>query len=116
MSFLFESFNIPCVRLERKRQPDGEGGYVSEWSETEHFEASIVLETSVEAEIAQQMGSKAHYRVTLPRGVVMDFHDVFMRIEDKQIFRVTTKSLDTQTPERATFSFSVVKAEEWVLT
>ena len=113
--FMYDALNEPCVRVERKRTPDGEGGYVDVWSETEEFEAAITIETSTEAEIAKQLGVKSVYLVTLPRGLVMDYHDVFKRVSDGQIFRVTTKSEDKKTPPFASISFSQVKAEEWAL-
>lgn len=113
--FMYEAFDVPCVRLERKRTPDGEGGYIDVWSETEEFDASITTESSTEAEIAKQLGVKSVYWVTLPRGLIMDYHDVFKRKSDGQIFRVTTKSEDKKTPSFASISFSQVKAEEWEL-
>ena len=113
--FMYEAFNVPCIRVERRREPDGEGGYMNTWTETEEFMASLELDSSTQGEIAQKLGAKSVYRVTVPRTLLMDYHDVFKRISDGQIFRVTTKSVDKMTPEFASISFAQVKAEEWEL-
>lgn len=113
--FMYEALNVPCVRYERMRKPDGEGGYIETWTETEKFMASLSMDTSTQAEIAKKLDVKSIFKVTLPRGLFMDYHDVFKRLSDGQVFRVTTKSNDNMTPDFASISFSQVKAEEWEL-
>ena len=45
----------------------------------------------------------------------LEYHDVFRRLSDGKIFRVTSDGDDVQTPKSATFQFSRVTAEEWEL-
>lgn len=114
MSLLNDAMT-PCVLLDKKRKPDGEGGYITEWTDSVEFEAAITFDDSMQARIGAKSGVTSLYTVTLPRGFKMDFHDVFRRLSDGKIFRVTSDGDDKHTPERASFQFSQVTAEEWTL-
>lgn len=102
-----------CVMLDKKRVPDGEGGYITEWTESVPFDAAITFDSSLSARVAAKQGVTSLYTVTLPRGIRLDFHDVFKRLSDGKVFRVTSDGDDKHTPERATFQISQVTAEEW---
>ncbi len=112
MSLLNESMT-PCVMLDKKREPDGEGGYLTTWTESVNFEAAITFETTMEARAAEKQGVTSLYTVTLPLGVGLEYHDVFKRLSDGKIFRVTSDGDDKKTPARASFRISQVTAEEW---
>ena len=111
---LIDTFKVPCTLVEKTRVSDGEGGWVTQWADSVKFEAAIVLDSSINARIAESQGVTGVYTVTTDRKVIMEFHDVFRRDSDSQIFRVT-KVLDP-TPGVATFQFNQVQAEEWSLT
>lgn len=102
-----------CVMLDKKRVPDGEGGYITEWTESVPFDAAITFDSSLGARVAAKQGVTSLYTVTLPRGIRLDFHDVFKRLSDGKVFRVTSDGDDKHTPDRATFQISQVTAEEW---
>ena len=114
MSLLIEAMTA-CVLLDKKRIPDGEGGYTENWTESVEFEAAIAFDTSMEARIGAKQGVTSQYTVTVPRGFKLEFHDVFRRLSDGKIFRVTSDGDDKATPLSASFSFSQVTAEEWKL-
>ena len=113
MSLLTESME-KCVFLDKKRVPDGEGGYIVKWEEGVEFQASIVFDTSMEARTAEKAGVTSLYTVSTPRNTVLEYHDVFKRISDNKVFRVTSDGDDKHTPNRATFQISQVTAEEYV--
>nr|DAI29705.1 MAG TPA: head closure knob [Caudoviricetes sp.] len=115
MSLIDESMT-KCVLYDKVRKPDGEGGYITTWSESVEFDAAITFDSSMQARIGEKAGVTSLYTVTLPRGFEMSYHDVFKRISDGKIFRVTSDGDDKITPARATFQFSQVTAEEWALT
>lgn len=115
MSLLTESM-VRCVMLDKKRAPDGEGGFVVEWTESAEFDAAIAFDSSMEARIGAKSGVTSLYTVTLPRGVALEYHDVFRRLSDGKVFRVTSDGDDKHTPARASFAVSQVTAEEWMLT
>lgn len=115
MSMLNDAME-PCVMLDKKRKPDGEGGYITEWTDSVEFDAAITFDDSMQARIGAKSGVTSLYTVTLPRGFKLDFHDVFRRLSDGKIFRVTSDGDDKHTPDRASFQVSQVTAEEWELT
>lgn len=112
---LIEDFKTPCVMLEKKRIPDGEGGFITSWAEGAEFDAAVVFDSSLEARTAEQQGVSSLYTVTTAKNAKLEYHDVFKRLSDGKIFRVTSDGDDKQTPERATFQFAQVTAEEWSL-
>lgn len=112
MSLLSESMTA-CVMLDKSRKPDGEGGFVDVWAESVEFEAAIAFDSSMEARIGQKSGVTSLYTVTVPKGVRLAYHDVFRRISDGKVFRVTSDGDDKMTPARASFQVLQVTAEEW---
>lgn len=112
---LFEAFYTPCVMMEKKRTPDGLGGYTTEWTEGAEFMAAIVKNDTLQAAIAEKQGVTEVYTITTPVGVGLDYHEVFRRVSDGATFRVTSNAKDSETPNMASFSFEQVKAERWEL-
>lgn len=115
MKPLFMDFMEDCCFVERTRVPDGQGGISTVWTDGASFRAAIVLDTSSEMLSAQAAGLNNRYRVSADPAVTLEYHDVFRRLSDGQVFRVTSNSDDKTTPERATFRMAVVTAEEWVI-
>lgn len=117
MSFpgLMNDFLERCTLLEKSRMPDGEGGWIVNWVDGMSFQAAITYDTTITARVAESEGMKATYTVTTEKNMPLDFHDVFRRERDGQIFRVTSQGDDKRTPASASFQVSQVAAEEWVL-
>lgn len=113
---LIDAFREPCVAMDRAKVPDGEGGFTTAWQEGAEFEAAIVRDTSLEARIAEKDGLTNTYTVTAPADAGLEFHDVFKRKSDGQVFRVTSDGDDRRTPPVASFRFEQVGAEEWSLS
>ena len=114
MSLIDEAMT-PCVMVDRTTQPDGEGGIITTWVEGATFNAAITFDNSIEAKAAAVQGVTSLYTVTVPKRVKLAYHDVFKRLSDGKIFRVTSDGDDKITPERASFQFAQVSAEEYVL-
>lgn len=112
---LMKDFSEACTLLEKTRVPDGEGGWSTAWVDGMQFEAAITYDTTIQARVAESDGMKATYTVTTDKGTKLDFHDVFRRNRDGQVFRVTSQGDDKKTPPSATFQVSQVAAEEWQL-
>lgn len=114
---LLQEYMETCQLIEKKRVPDGEGGWNTNWTYGAEFTAAIVLDTSTTAVIAERQGLAKIYRVTTPKNAMLSFHDVFCRESDGQTFRVTSDGKDVQTPPTSDITpFSQVTAEEWSLT
>lgn len=113
---LMSEYAEDCTLMEKVRVPDGEGGWNPTWTEGAKFTAAITHDSTLSARVAESEGMMATYTVTTDKGMPLDFHDVFRRDRDGQIFRVTSDGTDKQTPPRASFQVSQVSAEEWSLT
>lgn len=113
---LVDTFKEPCVLMEKRRVGDGEGGWTTTWVDGAAFDAAIVRDATLAARVAEKEGVSNVYTVTAGTDARLGFHDVFRRVGDGQVFRVTSNGDDMRTPDRATFSFEQVSAEEWSLS
>ena len=112
---LIDEFKTKCTLLEKSRVPDGEGGWAVTWSDGMEFDAAIVHSTTIQARVAEKEGMASTFTVTTEKNMGLDFHDVFRRESDGDIFRVTSDSQDVQTPDRMAVQFAQVTAEKWSL-
>jgi hypothetical protein len=106
-----------CLLIDKRSVPDGYGGKIVEWIDSEvDFDAAIVLDTSTEARIAEKQGVTNLYTITTKKAINLQYHDVFRRLSDGKIFRVTSDGDDKKTPKSANLNMRQVSAEEWELT
>ena len=103
------------VLMDKRREPDGEGGFITDWIESVIFQAAIIFDTSMESRKAEKQGVSSRYTVTTNKSARLEYHDVIKRLRDGKIFRVTSDGDDKQTPKSASFQFLQVTAEEWWL-
>lgn len=101
------------ILLEKTRVPDGEGGFITRWSEGAVFKAAVTFDTSMESRIAEKQGVTSRYTVTTRKSAMLEFHDVFRRISDGKIFRVTSDGDDKYSPNSSSLNMRQVTAEEW---
>ena len=90
-----------CVFLDKKKTSDGQGGYINTWTEGAEFQAAVTFDTSIEARTAEKQGVTNLYTVSTRKAITLDYHDVFKRLSDGKIFRVTSDGDDKATPESA---------------
>lgn len=115
MSLLSEAME-KCVMLNKNSQPDGYGGRIDTWVESDfNFNAAIVFDTSIEARRAEAEGVRSLYTITTEKTITLEYHEVFKRIRDGKIFRVTSDGDDKYTPSSANLNMKQVTAEEWTL-
>ena len=115
MSLLSEAME-PFIMLDKKTTPDGYGGYIATWSDGAEFEAAVVLDTSIEAKIAQAAGVTALYTVTTTKAMNLQYHDVIKRVSDGKVLRVTSDGDDKKTPRSAGLNMRQVSAEQFDLS
>lgn len=114
MSLLAEAYE-DVVLMDKRREPDGEGGFITEWFEGVIFQAAITFDASMESRIGEKQGVTSLYTVTTNKAAKLQYHDVIKRLSDGKVFRITSDGDDKQTPKSASFQFLQVTAEEWVL-
>lgn len=112
---LIDDFKSECVMMDRTTQPDGRGGFIPTWIDGAKIKAAITLDTSMQARTAEQQGVTALYTITTDKNINLQYHDVFKRLEDGKIFRVTSDGDDKATPKTSTLNIRQVTAEEWQL-
>lgn len=101
--------------LDKRTVPDGLGGFTHEWQEGARFQAAVVKNNSLEARVAEKQGVTEIYTVTVNKGLSLQYHDVFRRVNDGAVFRVTSNVKDSETPSVASFQIGQVNAEKWEL-
>lgn len=114
MSLLSDAMTT-CVILNKQTASDGYGGYDITWIDGAEFKAAIVLDSSMQARIGEKQGVTSLYTVTTPKQLNLQYNDVFRRVEDNKIFRVTSDGDDDKTPISAGLDMRQVTAEEWKL-
>lgn len=114
MSLLNEALE-KCVILNKQTVKDGYGGYITQWVDGAEFEAAITFDTSIEARTAEKQGVSSLYTVTTNKALTLEYHDVFRRLKDGKIFRVTSDGDDKFTPDSASLNMRQVTAEDFIL-
>lgn len=112
---LLTDFAVPCVLMEKKRVPDGEGGYIATWAEGAEFENYQYLDTSMEARRAQQDGVKSLYSALVKKGFPIEYGDAFKDKNTGLTYRVTSHPGEKQAPASSTFDLKYFTAERWSL-
>ena len=113
---LMDTMMEGMILLEKHRVSDGEGGVVTQWTEGAHFDAALSFDLSTQARAAMTQGEISRYTVFTRRSMVLGYHDVFKRLSDGKIFRVTSDGDDKRTPPTAGLDLRAVSAEEWRLS
>lgn len=104
-----------CKILNHIRIDDDFGGYTDTWSEGATFKAAIAKNASPEQMVAEQQGIAEQFTVVVDRNFSLDYHDVFKRLSDDSIFRVTSRTTDSTAHPASTVKIAKVTAERWVL-
>lgn len=112
---LYTDMLEPCVLLDKTTTSDGYGGYITTWVDGAQFESACIFDTSLQARVADKQGVTSLYTVHTLKSMNLQYHDVFRRVSDGKIFRVTSDGDDVHSPETSTINMSKVTAEEWVL-
>ena len=111
---LLDDAMTELILMDKKRIPDGEGGFMEDgWMDSAPFMGAITFDSSMQARIGEKQGVKSLYTVTTKKNAVLNFHDVFRRLSDGKIFRVTSDGDDKFTPASATLDMRQVTAEEY---
>lgn len=114
MSLLIEAMEN-CIYITRTKisTSDGYGGYMDVFVEGVQFKAAITFDTSIQARVGEKQGVTSRYTVTTGKEMTLLYHDIFKRLRDGKIFRVTSDGDDKFTPASASLNMRQVTAEEW---
>lgn len=112
---LYEAMFVDCVIINKRTVMDESGTFNYKWEEGVPFKAAILKNQTLEADIAEKDGFTELYTVSTYRETPLDVNDVFRRVTDGQVFRVTSKTKDNTSPVFSSINLGQVKAEKWVL-
>ena len=112
---LLSSMMEPCQIINHVRADDDFGGYTDAWTPGATFMAAIGKDGSPEMKVAEKQGLSEAYTVVVEKTFTLDYHDVFQRMSDGSIFRVTSRTKDSTAHPASTVKIAVVTAERWVL-
>lgn len=113
---LLDDFARTCVLMEKKRVPDGAGGYIVEWTEGAEFTNYQDLNSSMEARRAEKEGVTSLYSALVEKSVPIEYNDVFKDKTTGETYRVTSNPEDKQAPRSSTLPLKYFTAEKWSLT
>ena len=114
MSLLLDGFEKCAMLTKTGKKPDGEGGFIYYWEFGEEFAAAFDFQSSMQAKVAEKQGVTGLWNILVKRETRLEFHNVFKRLSDGQVFRVTSKD-DKSTPKSAGLDLRLISAEEWTL-
>lgn len=104
-----------CIIYDKRMVDDGYGGGTPGYFPGMVFQAAVVVDNSINAQVALSEGAVGIYTITTKKNINLQFHDVFKRESDGKIFRVTSDGDDKKTPPSAGLNMRQVTAEEWSL-
>ena len=104
-----------CQILNHIRTDDDFGGYTDAWEAGAKFMAAIAKMNSAEMILAEKQGISETYTVVVDEAFSLDYHDVFQRISDNAVFRVTSRTTDSTAHPASTVRIAKVTAERWEL-
>ena len=115
MSLIYEIMD-DCKLLNHIREDDPYGGSeIETWTEGTSFKAAIIKNNTTEAIVAEKQGAEEIYTVVTQKDFKLEYHDVFKRVKDSMIFRVTGNTVNSEAPERSTVPIAKVTAERWAI-
>lgn len=112
---LLDDFAHKCILMEKKRTPDGAGGYITAWEEGAGFINYQSLDTSMEARTAEKQGVTSVYSALVDKDVPIEYGDYFKEKESGTVYRVTSHPDEKQAPKSASFTLKFFTAERAVL-
>lgn len=108
---LLDDFGKGCVLMEKSRQPDGESGYITTWSEGLEFTNYQALDTSMQARIAEKQGVTSVYSALVRSDLPIEYNDYFKDKTTGLTYRVTSNPEDKVAPKSASFALKYFTAE-----
>lgn len=112
MSLLEESME-PFTVMNKAVVPDGYGGTTVTYTEGVVIMGAMPFDNSTQVRIAQALGAKSTYTLTVRKNVELDYHTVVRRERDAKYFRLTSGTDDKQTPASAGLNMRQYSVEEF---
>ena len=112
---LLSMIMVDCKFMNYSRTDDGMGGYKPAYTEGASFKAAIGKDGSPEMLVAEKQGLSESFTVVTADNFLLKYNDVFKRVSDGAIFRVTSNGNDSVAHPASTIRIAKVTAERWEL-
>ena len=112
---LLDEYTVGCVLLTKTRVDDPVGGYTIAWVDGAAFSAAWEYVSAPEMTVAEQQGVSRVYRIYVDKTLDLDYHEVFRRSDNGQIYRVTNPGTDRKTPGFSRLNRRLIEVEKWEL-
>lgn len=112
---LMDEYTTECTLLEKRRVKDGVGGYRTVWAPGEAFPAAFEYMSAPEILVAEKQGVARTYNVYVDKTLDLDYHEVFRRADNGQVYRVTNPGADRMTPSFSRLNKRLIEVEKWEL-
>ena len=112
---LLDKMKDACVMMVKTSVSDGMGGFIVSWVDGASFDAVIRKDSAPEIRVAEQQGVDEQFTVIVSKSTTLAFGDVFKRVSDGAIFRMTSNTLDAAAPGVSSVQIAKGTAERWVL-
>lgn len=106
---LLDAFAHKCVLMEKIRTPDGEGGFLTEWTEGAEFDNYQAMDSSMQARRAEQEGVTSVFSALVAKGVPIEFGDYYKDAETGVTYRVTSNPVEKEAPKSASHVIQALK-------
>ena len=112
---LLDEYSVECVLLVKTRTDDPVGGYTVAWTDGARFLAAWEYVSSPEMTAAEQQGVNRVYNIYVDKTLELDYHEVFRRADNGQVYRVTNPGTDRRTPAASRLNRRLIEVEKWEL-
>lgn len=106
---LLDDFGRKCILLEKKREADGEGGYLTTWTDGAEFVNYLALDSSMQARIAEKEGVTSLYSALVAKAVPIEYGDFFRDMGNGLTYRVTSNPTEKEAPQSAGATIRALK-------
>lgn len=112
---LIESMMVDCVRLVKTSTEDDYLGHDNDWQpDGETFRAAIIRQQPSDGTEAEKPTFHDEYTIVVYAGTALHHYDVFKRVSDDAVFRVTGDTRDTEAPAMSSVQIAKTTAERWI--
>lgn len=98
---MIDDLMVDLVIMDKITEEDGMGGFENYWKEGAKFKGAISVDNSMEAQIGGKQGVTSFYTVVVKDNVPLQYQEVFKRIGDGQVFKITTPKEDGKPPKNS---------------
>ena len=115
MKTLMDEFTVKCVTKVKTYTEDPVGGYLKDYADGVEFDAAWEYQSAPEITVAEQEGVSRTYRIYVDKTLDLDYHEVIMRKDNGDIYRVTNPGTDRKTPSFSPIGKRLIEVEKWEL-